>query len=316
MALRIGFATVFHTLWDVSEPYKHYFGAERYDFEWRIDYQYIQNLAMEEDNAILKAIGFGATQLDVNEKLKGISSVSFYETGGRGTDRPYYMFPPNIHKHGLGDIRKAGSLEYAGTHVINQDSVKALWTMYLKKEIVFPSCAENDPTNMIRPEWKRPIVLARRRLLELGILVHHDGEIMAQSYVERYDEKKAKDELKKDLISGHWGEDGERVELKLRYVDSFGFESQWGETKIVTYRDENNHIYKYMGSSTPAIGDVAEKLRSECETDHEFNRYDNWSNENREVEFTVMATLSHDEYNGVKETKIKRAKITAPLFKQ
>jgi hypothetical protein len=298
MSLKIGFKTQFHTLWNVSAPYKHYFGNQKFDYEMRTDYMFIQNLAFDKAAAQAKAASMGCNDLEVDMELYGRSSQSFYTTGEKGTDRPDYEFPDGIHRYGFGDIRTMASrpvnyhqvdehysqylnVEDRLADERNQQDIKALWTLYMKKDIVFPSEFQNESEkgNAVRPEWKRPIVYARRRMFELGILVRYDGLTMAASYLPKY---KAK-QLIKNLKSGHWGTDKSRVELQLMEMDCFGFEGMYGTTYIITYSDEQGQKFKYMGASPAAI-----------------------SNES----FTnVKATLAHGEYQGEKETKIKRITI-------
>ena len=280
MALKIGFASKHHTLWEVSAPYKHYFGGQQHDFEWRTNYTYVQNLAYDKAEAIEKAIGKGCTVTDIDENLRGRSNQSFFTTGEKGTDRPDYMFPPNIHRHGKGDIRIAGNTDYSADHVVNQDSIKALWSMYLKKSIWNEEVPAHS-SKVLQPLWLKPVVYARRRLMDLGVLVRHDGQVMAASYVEKYDIKNAVKKILAECETGHHGVAGERVDLTLTFVTEFAFESQWGETHVVTYKSDDNKIYKYMGGSVPNIEEGTK----------------------------IKATLKHDEYKGEAGTKIQRVKV-------
>jgi len=279
MSLQIGFATQFFTLWSVGEPFKHFFN--KYDFEYRTSIQYLRNLSKDEAKAIDKAVKFGATDTSVHEYLRG-KSQSFTVSGSKGTDRPDWEFPDGIHRHGFGDIRKFGIAQEGedpmtrGFVERKADKIKALWTLYLKKEILFGE-------NSARPDWIRPCVYARRQLINLGVIVKHDGQYMTPAQVEKHDARKALEVIKNTATAGHHENDGDKVQLNLKQIDSFGFESQFGYTHIITYIDDQNRLFKYMGASAPGIST------------------ENFS--------TIKCTIKHAEYKEVKETKIQRARV-------
>lgn len=159
-------------------------------------------------------------------------------------------------------------------------------------------------------------VIARRRLVELGELVRYDMEktenllapysellegwnwgdkgatvvdktivygtqIVRTKYatpkqIEWYE----KDLVKVSLVNGHHGTDNTREVLFLKQVDSFSFEGYYGRTYIVSLTDQDNRLFKYMGSNPPDISST------------EFNKF--------------KATIAHSEYNLQPETKLKR----------
>jgi hypothetical protein len=274
MSKRIGFANQFFTLWNVSKPYKHYFNE--YAYEWRTDLQYIQNLSKDEKAAQDKAVKFGAVCLEVDEYLRGRSS-SFFTSGDKGIDysnTPEYIYPAGIHRDGRGDIRDFLSPDSPILHV---DQIKALWTLYLKKDICFGT------ESISRPEWRRPVVYARRKLLDAGILVRYDGRVLAASYLEKY---KAQQETKA-LEAGLFFNDKERIEIELKEMSSRHFEGvgAFGEYSffIITYTDRNGRAFYYKGSSVPQIpeGDFLK----------------------------VKATVKHSVYNGTMQTNLQRFHI-------
>jgi len=279
---RIGFATQYFTLWNVSKPYKHYFGTQKYDFEWRVDYQYLQNLSKDEEQAKAKAAKFGTTNLEVDKQLYG-RSISFYTTGEKGSDRPDWEFPLNIHRYGIGDIRTAGQgrklSDGRDDDFTNGEERKALWCLYLKKEIVF------EGENRTRPDWARPIVYARRRMIELGMLVKYNGQWISPKYRDTLVEREKKQAILDSLEGGFLHQEKERIETQLQEIDARHFEGEYGEFYIITYRSSDNKLYKYMGSTPPQIS----------QQEDEFTR--------------VKGTVKHTQYKEEEQTQLQRITV-------
>ena len=82
---------------------------------------------------------------------------------------------------------------------------------------------------------------------------------------------------------GHYYGEGERVDLMLKQVRSFGFETVYGYTWIEIYATPDRKEFKYMGSNPPEI------------SKDEFVK--------------VKATIKHDNYKGKDETKLQRVKV-------
>lgn len=82
------------------------------------------------------------------------------------------------------------------------------------------------------------------------------------------------------LSKGHHEQDGARVTLMLQEIDSFSFETYYGTIYVVTYKDDQGRMFKYMGSSPPMVSPAC------------FGKF--------------KATINHSEYKGVAETKLKR----------
>lgn len=93
----------------------------------------------------------------------------------------------------------------------------------------------------------------------------------------------------KEQTMDHYFNDGDKVVLKLKEIERFGFYQTFGYreqyTSIVTYLDEQGRGFKYMGSNPPSFIGADEFV-------------------------AVKGTVCHDEYRGVKETKLKRISIT------
>ena len=92
------------------------------------------------------------------------------------------------------------------------------------------------------------------------------------------DAKKQKHYL--SLKRGHLFNDKKRIELKIKTIESFGFEGYYGYTFIRVYETECGCEVKYMGSNPPDVS--------------------------YEIFEVVKATIKHDNYNEIDETKIQR----------
>lgn len=270
----IGFTNKFYTLWSVSVPYKEY--INKYDFYMKQDCGYIQNLSTDLEKAKAKIEG----DYNIDLELRGSSSFTrdWNNNNSLGTDLKEYQYPTGIRSVFSGrDIREFNN---------NEDDIKALWVMYLKNNIWNNSIEAHSFKNL-NPNWVKPCVYARRRLIELDLLVRYtfndkDGNIYRYTtpdYKEKLENRKSIDSLK----SGHHFSDGEKVELLIKLVDVFGFDGAYGYTSIHTYESSDGRKFKYMGSSPANIS---------------------WD------EFIkIKATIKHDNYNGVKETKLQRIKL-------
>jgi len=259
MERKIGFTNKYYTLWEVSDPYPKY--VDRYNYYMHIDYMYIQNLSMDRDKAIEKAKGFGCTNLEPDHELYGRSARSFSKRASElRNDLKEWQFPNGFYNVG-DDIREC-------------DDVKTLFSLYLKKNIVF------HKENPVRPEWKRPIVYAKQRLVELGAIVKYDGQWMTPDYVQRYKVKQERLQAK----DGHYYNNKERVELDLKKVGEFDVDTQFGVMYLVTFVDLAGRKFIYRGSVPIDFPD-----------DGEFH--------------PVKGTIKHNIYNGIQQTLIQRVKI-------
>lgn len=77
MALKIGFASKFYTLWDVTTTTEYTSNGGSYE---KTQCTYHQNLSINEDAAIDKAMSLGCKDLKVDDELKGKSSSFSYVT--------------------------------------------------------------------------------------------------------------------------------------------------------------------------------------------------------------------------------------------
>lgn len=263
MKLMIGFANKYFTIWEVSDPYDRY--IDKYNYYTHVDYTYLQNLSMDKDKAIDKAKNFGKkfgydVDLEPDHNLRGHSNRNFsIQMSDMKNNLEEWQFPNGFYNIG-DDIREC-------------DDVKTLFSLYLKKNIVF------HKENPKRPEWRRPIVYAKQRLAELGALVKYDNQYMTPEYVNRYKAKKER-ELAKD---GHFYENRKRMELDVKKVGEFNVETRFGRMYLMTFVDLIGRKFIYRGGNPIDFPD-----------DGGFH--------------TIKGTIKHNEYNGTPQTLIQRVK--------
>lgn len=96
--------------------------------------------------------------------------------------------------------------------------------------------------------------------------------------------KAEKAEAEKDYIKGHHFTDGARVTIEVKKIGKGGsFETAFGTTYIENYISTDNMVFKYMGSNPPDI------------SADEFVK--------------IKATVKHDNYKDIPETKLQRIKV-------
>lgn len=283
--LTIGFTNVFYTLWTISKPYRHY--TSQYEWYWKVDATYIQNLSFDFEKAKEKAAERGEYVIDLEQRGEGSYSYSVSEVFD---ERPIDEFP-------------FGKL--VGQSISTSDDVWQLNRLF--------ESSENKKVGIRRR------VLARRRLIELNQLVRHTKIVDVEQYAycsELYKNsswgepncayitsklynvkqvkhnyitihefnsiKRVEDRQKQSEKSGHFFENGEKVKLELKQVGIFSFDTNYGTTYIVTFEDVEGRIFKYKGANPP---DNFEELTK------------------------ISATIKHSEYNGVLETNLLRIKL-------
>lgn len=153
-----------------------------------------------------------------------------------------------------------------GTKIMESNESKNLWSLYLTVEIGIG----------------RNRVYARRRLIELGLLVRYcNGGMYYRNRNYCTPAQAAQLELQKNNIKGHFLENGSRVKLMLKQVSSFSFDTQFGTCFVVEYKDAENRVFKYKGNTPPYF-------------------------ENKDCFTTINATIKHSNYKGQDETLIQR----------
>lgn len=245
--LRIGFATEFYTLWDVTD--REVWGTnevtgQRYLIGISTDYYYIKNISKDLDK-----VHELHPDLIVDEELRGQShSFQVFHRDREPLPADYYLYFP----YGK-----------------------------LKGDVISDSFNEWHLLRLFNDEYanKRSRALARRRLVDLGTIIKYNGRWIKTADLQKYE----LDRFKRSLVGGHHFEDGQRVELRLRFIEATSFHTQFGTTWVETYGSECGRLFKYMGSNTPDIS------------------ADEYT--------TVMATIKHDYYKGDMETKLQRIKV-------
>lgn len=239
----IGFSNKYWTLWHVGEKYKHYF--DQYNFEWRQDFSYIQNLSFDLEKAKAKIEG----PYEIDENLKGESSW-VWKAGETIDETPEHLF--KFGKYRFGEISE---------------------------------CTDFDYLRWYHRETENPV--ARERLVEMGCISKKqkldDGTEFWQVWTpEEYANYKAQKRIN-DLEAGHVFTHGEKVELKVREVEHFGFMGTYGYTYVYTYETKCGKRVKYVG------GSPNDSISGTKFTD-------------------IKATIKHADYQGVPETHLLRIK--------
>lgn len=265
--LTLGFTNHFYTLWSVTQGLH------------VINYCYCQNLSMDYDEAKRK-IALLAGEAGYDEDL---------------------------------ELRGSGSF----TRTVRQVKAMAAWEFTFGK-LTGMDIRTCDDVWQLRRAMREEVggrrrVYARRRLLELNELVRYDWEERVIN-PERYEElvlthgidwnsetvETAYDIIRRKytaprhaaileskkaeaLASGHFFTDKQRLELKIKKIGGFSFDTAFGTTFVHKYLTEDGKLVKYMGGTPPDVP-----------TDEYV---------------TVAATVKHGNYKGVDETKLQRIKI-------
>jgi hypothetical protein len=267
--LTIGFANQYYTLWEVTS-------TERYDVftgatYMRTNYTYIQNLSFDFEAAKHKVEAM-ADNFAVDLELNGYMGRRYF------TERMIKDMPLDRFTFG----------KYAGSSMLTAtDSWQLIRAM-------------NEEPN------PRRRVIARRRLLERGELVRYEWQEKKAMFVpdaepdetgniphviqyttRKYCPAKLAEALKAQKLineaSGHFFADGQRVELDIKEIKKRWFDTAYGTMYIQTFVTPDGRIVKYKGNRPV-----------DCGPD-EFKH--------------VKGTVEHGEYDGVKETRIKRIKV-------
>jgi hypothetical protein len=250
----LGFTTEYYTLWEVSEPIKRYGagavinGVFHGTIYWEQACIYMQNLSKDYDKAVKKiaALGEFAEDLDLRGHSSFVRNVKT-ET----IDYPDHIFP-------FGQL--------TGQDIRECDNV---WQL---------TRTMNDDKN------KRRRVIARHRLIELGELIRNTSFPGEDRYIVKGHFRRLKERADEQLASGHFFEAGKRIQLTVRRIGGFGYETQYGMCFIEKYITEAGQLIKYKGSSPLQLPDGF------C---------------------AVAGMVEHSEYNGQPETRLKRMKLVS-----
>jgi len=256
----IGFTNVYYTLWVVSS-----FASVENVF-------YLQNLSLDFGKAQNRLVEItGATDFEVDLDLRGTDGWNFFRPLAAKRYEPNLL---SFSRFAGTDMRTIDpSEEYfysAGAYGCDPEYKKmsgVLWATYL-----------NTDENTFRGFRRR--VIARQCLVAHGILIKVGKKHLTPDQIKRDAEK----EVMANATNGHHYKDGEKITTSLKQVGKvFSFDTQYGTTYIVTFIDENNRLFKYMGSKQPDI--------------------------NVDTFTTIKATVKHDAYKDRPETKLQRIKV-------
>jgi hypothetical protein len=264
---------MYYTLWDVtSENVYTTLNGMHFLSGVKVNYSYIKNVSTDFEKAKDAHPG-----IPFNEDLRG-KSYSWEEVRSISEDLPVNWFT-------FGKIK--------GSDITTCDDV---WQLNRA---------------MHEERGGRRKVLARRRLLELGLLELYphktyagsinvnwgkndsNGNPLPELLQEQYRFRRfaLKSEVplikekqeKASRARGHFFTNGEKVVIKVREVERFSFSANYGLTTVVTYVDESNRVFKYVGSSPNSFSDDG------------FH--------------TLKATIKHSSYNNQDETHLLRMKV-------
>jgi len=135
--------------------------------------------------------------------------------------------------------------------------------------------------------------IARKVASELGYgltveISPNNFQFFGNEQYAKYLEKKA---MMESLIHDHHDTQGQRVTKRLTIVKVAGYESDFGYVEIITFRDEENRVYTYKGTSYPTKAIVG-RTRN------------------------IMGTIKHGQYREQKQTFLQRIKILPCTFEE
>lgn len=267
--LVLGFTSQYYTLWTIGEPYKKYTAGMVINGVFTGSYEWVQDVNYVQN--------LSKNFEDTVAKITAIAA-------GEGEDVGYTV-----------DLELRGTHSWTrSTGAKGDDTPADVFTFgKLRGERISEATDVWQLNRAMEQELgARRKALARRRLIELGELVKYPhtevrfGDSGEVSTFRRYSTRRLRDseEAKKEraAASGHFWTNGARVTVKIKEVHRMGFESAFGYTCIVSYRTEDGKLVKYMGGTPPSV------------STEEF--------------MEVKATVKHDSYKGVDETKLQRIK--------
>lgn len=123
--------------------------------------------------------------------------------------------------------------------------------------------------------------IARRRLIQLGYIVRHEGKWITKKQLRAIQKEQVK-----ERGNAHYFEDGKRVKVHVAKELLYQGQGQYGTFFIYRFVDQDTgDVYHYKGG--------------------EPMRFEN---------AIIVGTVSHEEYKGAKQTNLKR--ITVKLIRE
>lgn len=250
----IGKADKFYTLWYVSEPVKKY--VSKHEYYVSVFYDYRQNLALNKAKAIDKAKRMtGQNEVVVDEELRGKTASFWANKSERQSDVADGRFKFGRYINYPYSDAPVDYLQWYGNEVT-------------------PDSRHYDE------ELPKAMKAAGMKYLE---------DTKTWCSAEEYEEallRIARNDYMKSLKGGLHEEDGAKVSIYIREIDTFSFQGMYGTTYVQTFADAQGRKFKYVGSRPKAI-----------------DTFDSGK-------FTfIKATIKHSDYNGEFETKLLRIKV-------
>lgn len=281
--LTMSFANHFYTMWDVYE-------REQWDSSRNVmyiitHYWYRRNLSMVREDAVKKITELaGDSPWEEDLSLKGQSR---YYTKRRIAELDPWKF--TFGKLTGQDIRISDDAWQLNRAVTAEPNARR--KVYARRRLI-------ELGEMVKYGWyERSKEFREGTEQELKILADEAGMCLGE-FIGSFGKEHGFDKLTfrswcpkrlhayklLDKNKGHHFQDGKRVELSLQLVGKVKeFETMYGTSYLMTLKDTDNLVYKYMGSVSLDI--TADKFTP------------------------VKATVKHEEYKGQKETKLQRIKI-------
>ena len=125
-------------------------------------------------------------------------------------------------------------------------------------------------------------------------------------HIEKEIEKEMKaTSAKQELISGYVGSIGEKIQKELTFINSYSFETQWGDSHIYKFLDSEGNIFIWKSSK------YLEKVVSVyIEEDENKTEYKHFEPIRQGEKVKIKGTIKdHSEYAGAKQTILTRCKI-------
>jgi len=286
--LTIGFTNHYYTLWSVTS-------SERYDDNTgatylRTTYHYRQNLSMDFDAAKTK-IEAMTSEYDIDLELRG-ENGRFYFTERMIKDFDLWRF--TFGKLTGADMRVCDNV-WQLNRAYNEESNPKRRVIARQRLIELGALVIYPWTETVTRFRKPNEEEYKQRANEMGIPIEEFMSCNPEWEIPYTAEVKHKYCLKKhsefliakaaeDKLQGHWFENGKRIEIKVKKVRQFHFETSFGTTFIQIMITDDNKVVKYKGS-TPIHFDGDDFI-------------------------TIKGTVEHGEYKGVNETRLKRIKVT------
>ena len=207
----IGKSNKYYTLWNVTSQ-------DLFDEKTgrktgtKFIYTFYQNLSFDKNKAIEKAKSkFNLDTIKVDEDLRGHSSFTRTE-----------RIKPEEGQFTYG--------AYIGKYPSEVNDTKYL--IYALNNKMFPKL--NDEI--------------LKRLSELPDAIYFNDDYYHEDDIDEVKRKYEANKLERSLKSGHYFNQGDKVELNLTLFKNYGFSGQYGWTNIYIFYDENKKTFKYMGS--------------------------------------------------------------------